>query len=67
MLGSVSEYINEQANLPSSTTITFSEQVPALVLAEDFYGDAGRTEELYTRNKIRNPLFCNTEMEILSQ
>ena len=67
LLGSVTQYINEAANLPSTITVDFQDRNPSLALAEDYYGDADRADELVRRNNVKNPLFCNVEMEILSR
>jgi prophage DNA circulation protein len=36
-------------------TVTPPETVPALVLAQELYGDATRDAEIINRNAIRNP------------
>ena len=66
LLGQVTKKINEDANLPSVLTYEFSDNAPSFVLAQDFYGDADRGDEIVTRNGVRNPLFCDRELEILS-
>jgi prophage DNA circulation protein len=67
LLGSVTRFINDTANLPSALKIDFADRNPALVIAEDYYGDADRADELVRRNSVRNPLFCDREMEVLSR
>lgn len=39
------------------TTITPAETTPALVIAYDYYGDAGRAGDIVARNDIRHPGF----------
>ena len=63
----IAEHINAQENLPSNIIIEFADQIPALVITEDLYGDADRVDEIVSRNLIRNPLFCKTQMSVLSE
>lgn len=48
-------------NGANSEKISLPESEPALVLAYDRYADAGRSEEIVTRNRVVNPLFLSTQ------
>ena len=67
LLGSVTKHINEVANLPTAIDYEFGDENVSFVLAQDFYGDADRGDEIVQRNAVRNPLFCNRELELLSE
>jgi prophage DNA circulation protein len=55
--------------LPSIDTITLAATMPSLVLAHQLYGDAGRADDLVTRNNVRHPGFIpgGVELEYLSR
>ncbi len=67
LLGAVVNDINDKANLPSVLTYTFADENVSFTLAHDFYEDATRGDEIVARNKVRNPLFCKRELEVLSR
>ncbi len=67
MQAAVNAHIESQGQLPSNITLTFEDQMPAVAMAQDIYDDADRADELVRRNDIRNPLFCNREMVVLSE
>ncbi len=56
------------ANLARVTTVVPDAELPALVLAQDLYGDAARADEIVARNGIRHPAFVpgGQALEILS-
>lgn len=55
------------ASLPDVRTVTLDEEVPALVLAHELYGDARREVEIVGRNAPRNParLRVGVPLEVL--
>jgi prophage DNA circulation protein len=54
------------AALPSITNITLPSSLPARVIAYRLYQDETRGTELVLRNKVSNPIFMPTNIEILS-
>lgn len=53
--------------LPDVVTITTSESLPALVLAQQLYADASRAGEIISRNSAPHPLFLSTSLEVLTE
>jgi len=62
----ISAISNAASDLPGLKTITTSSPMPAIVTAYNLYADADRQDEIIERNKVENPLFCPTELEVLS-
>lgn len=56
------------ADLPSVSSYTPAEAMPALVIAQILYGDATRDAEIIARNGIRNPAIvpASESLEVLS-
>jgi prophage DNA circulation protein len=57
------------AGLPNLITFTPSTTLPALVLANRLYGDAGREQEIVARNDLRYPAFVTggQALEVLGE
>ena len=55
--------------LPSLRTITLPTTMPALVASYNIYGDAGRADDLISRNRVRHPgrVPGQTPLEVLSE
>lgn len=55
--------------LPSLRTITLPTTMPALVASYNIYGDAGRADDLISRNRVRHPgrVPGGTPLEVLSE
>jgi len=64
----VRDMADRSVRLPRLVTITPDITLPALVLAYRFYGDAGRADEIVSRNGIRHPGFVTggRELEVLA-
>lgn len=52
----VRDLTDRAMQLPRLVRVTPARTLPALVLAHQIYGDAGRAEEIVSRNRLRNPL-----------
>lgn len=55
------------AELPPVIQLELRTASPAAVVATEYYGDSGRTDEIVARNHIANPLFCPLGLELLKR
>lgn len=53
------------AELPATVTVSLPKQLPAMVAAYMFYGDATRDAELVARNRVTHPLHMPVAFEAL--
>jgi prophage DNA circulation protein len=53
--------------LPSITTVTFPSPLNALFLAQTLFQDPTQVAEIVAMNGISNPIFCPTQLTVLSE
>jgi prophage DNA circulation protein len=53
--------------LPDVVSVDFSAPLPAVVVAQKLYADAGRAGEIVSRNSAEHPLFLPIALEVLSE
>ncbi len=56
-----------ERQLPRIVAYTSPDVLPSLVLANFFYADGGRSNEIADENKVVHPLFCPRQIRVLSE
>ncbi|MCL1512550.1 hypothetical protein DTI93_09160 [Parasaccharibacter sp. TMW 2.1884] len=60
---SLEDLSQKSAVLPDSVTVTRNRPVPSLVLGQQLYADAGRSDELVRRSSAPHPAFMPLSFE----
>ena len=55
------------ANLPTIVTATFATSLPTLVVAQQLYKDASRSDQIAAETNCIHPAFCPTSMQVLAR